>query len=185
MSNKVVVDGTNNVSAQQLSELLRQIGTGEITGRELQAMIEHRNPRVDTLTELIVDLDAPPFIPNGWMVESHKQSGRWRYDATKVSLYLSDDQKDGKGLTGSKFRQELKSQLVMNANMLEFYLAHTSLIPEDWKGKAVFFWGTVYCDASGRLYVRCLGWRGKRWDWSDRCLGDVWGCGNPAALLGK
>lgn len=40
---KVVVAGTN-VSAQQLSEIFRQIGTREIDERVIQNIIEHRNP---------------------------------------------------------------------------------------------------------------------------------------------
>ncbi len=137
--------------------------------------------------ELIVDLDATPFTPDGWTVESHKSGGQWKYDATKVSLYLSEGQKDGKCLTGTKLRQELESLFppVMNANMLEFYLAHTSLIPEDWKGKVIFFWGTIYRNADGNLYVRFLYWSGGRWCWYCDWLENDWSSAYPATLLGK
>ncbi len=135
--------------------------------------------------EFTVDLDAIPFIPNGWSVESHVKGGQWKYDTTKVSLYLSEGQRDGKWMVGTELRQELDSLSVMNANLLEFYLAHLPIIPEDWKGKYVFFWGTVYRSARGNLCVRCLCWGGEGWRWDYRWLEDVWSDGNPALLHGK
>jgi hypothetical protein len=135
--------------------------------------------------EYVVDLDAAPFIPNGWTVESHKQGGQWKYDATKVSLYLSEGQKGGKRLVGTKLREELESLPVMNANLLEFYLAHPHLIPEEWKGEYIFFWGTVYRDADGDLYVWCLFWNGERWYWGCRWLEDDWAGYDLAVLLGE
>jgi len=39
----------------------------------------------------------------------------------------------------------------MNANVLDYLLAHPELIPEDWKNKYVFFWGTIYRYSSGGL----------------------------------
>jgi hypothetical protein len=88
-------------------------------------------------------------------------------------------------MVGTELRKGLESLPVMNANLLEFCLAHTWLIPEDWKGKAVFFWGTVYRDGSGSLYVRYLYWSGERWYWDSYWLGNAWGDDSPAALLGK
>ena len=41
---KVVVAGTNGISAQQMSEFFRQMGEGKIDGRVMQSIIEHRNP---------------------------------------------------------------------------------------------------------------------------------------------
>jgi hypothetical protein len=84
---------------------------------------------------------------------------------------------------GNKLRKELASKLVLNANVLDYLLAHTELIPEEWKGKYVFFWGTIYLYSGGRLYVRCLYWRGDRWNWDCFWLGDVFRDYNPAALF--
>ncbi|MBU3964354.1 hypothetical protein KJ562_01315, partial [Patescibacteria group bacterium] len=68
-----------------------------------------------------------------------------------------------------------------NANLLDFYLAHINLIPEDWKGKAVFFWATIYRRSDGSLYVRYLFWSGGGWYWLYNWLDDDWGDHNPAA----
>lgn len=65
---------------------------------------------------------------------------------------------------------------------MDFYLANPHLIPEEWKGKAVFFWGTIYRDADGHLCVRYLYWRGGGWDWGYRWLDYVWDGDGPAAV---
>jgi hypothetical protein len=59
---------------------------------------------------------------------------------------------------------------------------NSHLIPEEWKGKYVFFWGTIYRGSGDNLYVRCLCWGGGRWDWGYDWLGGGWDDGNPAAV---
>lgn len=131
--------------------------------------------------EYLVDLDADPFLPDGWKVEEHQKGGQIKYDSTKVRLYLSRKQQNGKVIDGNELRKELKSQKVMNANLLDFYLKNPHLIPEKWKGKAVFFWGTIYRGADGYLDVRCLYWRSGRWHWLYDYLDDEFS-GGPAAV---
>lgn len=74
---------------------------------------------------------------------------------------------------------------MLNANVLEYLLAHPDLIPEEWKGKAVFFWGTIYRDSDGGLYVRYLYWSGVRWSWVCNWLARDWIGHDPAAVLAK
>jgi hypothetical protein len=118
----------------------------------------------------IIDCDADPFVPEGWSVESHKKIGNLEWDPTKVKLHLSLNQQNGKCIEGNKLRAELASEPVLNANVLDHLLAHPELIPEEWKGKAIFFWGTIYRCSDGRLCVRYLYWRDGRW-YCDRWLG--------------
>jgi hypothetical protein len=100
-------------------------------------------------------------------------------------LYLSKKQQGGT-IGGHDLRKELEGrQPVMNANMLEFYLKNTHLIPSEWKDKAIFFWGTIYRDVGGNLYVRYLYWRGDHWDWNFDWLGNDWNVSNPAVVRGK
>ena len=70
----------------------------------------------------------------------------------------------------------------MNANILDYLLAHPELIPEEWKGKYIFFWGTIYRLSDGRLCVRYLIWNGSEWDWSYDWLDDDFNSDSPAAL---
>lgn len=129
----------------------------------------------------IIDCDANPYIPLGWKVEEHRKGGQFEWDPSKVALYLSAAQKKGPGISGNKLRKELRSQPVLNANVLDYLLANPSLIPEDWKGEAVCFWGTIYRRVGGVLYVRCLGWSGERLHGACHFVSGYWG-GCPAAV---
>ena len=133
----------------------------------------------------VIDLDVAPYVPNNWEVESHKKGGQLEWTSEKVQLYLSGEQQGDKLIKGDKLRKELETQPVYNANLLDYLLAHPDLIPESWKGKAVFFWGTIYRDSDGRLYVRDLYWGGDEWAWDYGWLGRAFSSGNPAAVAGK
>src|SRR3990167_9669406 len=111
-----------------------------------------------------IDCNADPFVPEGWSIEEHIKGGLWLWDSTKVVLHLEPEQTTGY-LTGNTLRERLKGKLVLNANVLDYLLAHTELIPEEWKRKYIFFWGTVYRDRGGYLYVRCLCWYCDGWHW--------------------
>jgi hypothetical protein len=132
--------------------------------------------------EYIIDCDAAPFVPDGWSVEEHRRGGQMAWDSAKVGLYLSNRQKGGKVVKGHDLREDLRDKPVLNANALDYLLAHPHLIPEDWKGKAAFFWGTIYRNRDGDLCVRCLYWSGGRWYWNYFWLDSDWISGNPAAV---
>lgn len=134
-----------------------------------------------TVMEHVIDCDANPFVPNGWKVEEHQKGGQFKWDTAKVALYLSQFQKDGV-IEGNKLRKELVGKPVLNANVLDYLLAHPHLIPEEWKGKYLFFWGTIYRGSGGRLCVRCLRWGGGRWHWYCDWLFRDWFDGGPAVL---
>lgn len=118
----------------------------------------------------VIDCDANPLIPyEGWKVEEHKKGGQFTWDPTKVKLYLSLNQAEGKSIVGNKLRKELETQPVFNANLLDYLVEHPHLIPEEWKqdekGRTcyIFFWGTIYRNSDDGLYVRYLYWHGGRW----------------------
>lgn len=153
---------------ENLLKLIRGVlyGTHEIKG------IEH-----------IIDCDADPFIPSGWSVEEHQKMGNIKFDASKVDLYLSRPQRKNNSIEGNKLREELKGKKVLNANVLDFLLKNPHLIPEEWKGKAVFFWGTIYRRSVGSLCVSYLYWGGTEWHWGYRWLVRSFNGSDPAACL--
>ena len=133
-----------------------------------------------------VDLDADPMIPDSWKVEEHIKGGQFKFDPTKVELYLDEGQKNGESIEGNNLHKKLKRKNLFNANLLDFYLAHKKLIPESWKkGKVIFFWGTIYRNTGGYLYVRCLGWSGSQWRWDYHWLNTIWSSNYPAAVPSK
>jgi len=136
----------------------------------------------------IIDCDADPFVPDGWKVEEHKKGGQIDFDPAQVLLDLAMGQMGGKSIRGHELRKEHAGDRVLNANVLDYLLAHPDLIPEEWKKdeqgntRYIFFWGTVYRRSSGYLCVRCLCWSDGRWFWGGSWLDDGWSSRDPAAL---
>lgn len=138
----------------------------------------------------IIDCDAIPSIPDGWSIlpDDEQLPNRvrgafiWNKESQKDALHLDKGQKNGKWIEGNKLRKALAKQSVLNANVLDYLLANPHLIPEEWKGKAIFFWGTIYRGRDGRLCVRCLVWGGDGWGWGAHWLDGGWGDGAPAAV---
>lgn len=151
-------NGWNNAEIKNLSE-------GDILANVLRVI---RGQAEIKMIEHLIDCDANPFIPDGWSVEDHKKSGMFKFNPKKISLYRSKKQKKG-SIEGNDLRKELANQPVLNANVLDYLLAHPELIPEEWKGEHIFFWGTIYRNSVDYLYVRHLHWNGSRWSW-----GYVW-----------
>jgi len=133
----------------------------------------------------IVDLDADPFIPSEWTVVElfHQKGGQFKWDASRVELYLSTTQMGDGFIEGNELRNELKSLPVLNANLLDYLLKNTHKIPEEFKGKCVFFWGTVYGRKCGRFCVRYLCWLDSAWCDSRLWLECGWYENQPAAIL--
>jgi hypothetical protein len=121
-----------------------------------------------TRQQHIIDCDVEPYCPDGWRILSSREQlpsrvrGEFVLDR-KIGLYIPEEQK--KVVAGNRVRELLQDQPVLPANVLDYLLANPHLIPEEWKGEFIFFWGTIYRDPSGRLVVRCLYWNGDRWDW--------------------
>jgi hypothetical protein len=157
---------------------VRRLGGGHVWGASrLRRVVA---PQLELKTDLI-DCDTQPFTPKGWKVEEHITCGKLKFNPTEIPLYLSEKQKKG-FITGNDLKNELSGRLVMNANVLDYLLVHPELIPEDWKGKSVFFWGTIYRDSDEDLLVRYLCWDGFKWYWDRNWLGGNLDSNTPAAL---
>ena len=132
----------------------------------------------------IINCDIDPYLPDGWEIEEHIKGGEFHWNLDNVKLHLCDEQEQG-FIEGNKLRKKLKTQPILNACVLDYLLANPQLIPEEWKGKYVFFWGTIYRHSDGDLYVRYLCWLGDRWGWNDDWLDGYWDDNNPAVVSCK
>lgn len=127
-----------------------------------------------TSAEYTIDCDAKPLEPISLTVADESKQfpnrvrGRLAFDPTKVKLYPSPIQQGGK--------------YSLNANVLDFYLANPHLILEEWRGKRVFFLGTIYRDSCSRLYVRYLFCCGIGWYSNHHLLDRNWGDHDLVAL---
>lgn len=131
----------------------------------------------------IIDCNAHPFVPKRWKVESHKESGKLEWNPENIMLYLSGEQKVGKWTKGNSLRNYFEDKPVLNANVLDYLLTHPELIPESWKDKVVFFWGTIYRDSASHLCVRSLCWLNGRWGWNRGWISNGFRFDCPAALF--
>lgn len=139
-------------------------------------------------TPYIINCDAKPFEPSGLTVAPEvdqlpcRVQGQLILDPTKIRLHLSPNQQDGLCIKGDKLKMELANKSVLPANVLDFYLTNSHLIPKELKGKASFFWGTLYRNSSDCLCVRYLYCHVSKWSSSYRRLAyDLFDV-NPAVL---
>ena len=163
------------------AELVKKLSTGDILSKLLPVIQGHADV---IMKKHIINCDADPFVPDDWKVEEHTKGGQFEWNTDNVELYLSDEQKKGP-IKGNELRKLLKDKPVLNANILDYLLAHSELIPEEWKGKAIFFWGTIYRNSDGDLCVRYLYWSGSEWGWSHSWLGSNFNDNSPAVLSRK
>lgn len=145
----------------------------------------------------IIDCDVIPkglYVNNGIAeVGDHRSDRplRWDKEAQKEALYLSSLQK-GSYVRVKELLKELASKPVLNANVLDYLLAHTELIPEAWQFKRVLFPGTIYHGYYDTIWIRCLemknlSWRGGCYGYSPSHVDDM-GKGflnSPVALRGS
>lgn len=123
-----------------------------------------------------IDCDADPRALNKWEIEEHIKGGILTWDPTKMKLYFSESQRGDRCVVGNDLRKEIRSQPVLNANVLDYLFAHPELIPEEWKKdecgyiRYIFFWGTIYRYSNGSLYVRFLYWDEGEWHWDFQWL---------------
>jgi hypothetical protein len=135
----------------------------------------------------IIDTDAAPFIPKDWKLEKHVGSGPWKFDPDSIDLFLSKEQRyHNQG--GNKLLEEiyaLKGKKPLNANILDYLMSHKKLITKNWKGKIIFFWGTIYRSGSGHLCVRSLYWGGSQWYRLFLCLSYDFYPDSPACIISE
>lgn len=165
----------SDVSKMAENEMICQNFLAVLRGNAMVECVKH-----------IIDCDAEPYIPEGWSIHPEDQiqsrvTGQFEFDPSKAGLFLTDKQKVSYEI-GNDLKQALEGQPVLPANVLDYLLAHPEAIPESWKGKYIFFWGTIYRYSGGYLIVRYLCWRGDRWFWSDRWLDYGWDVNFPAAV---
>lgn len=148
--------------------------------KKIQAIITKLLEKDTEGGEHMVDADAPAYSPSYLIVHEHQKGGM--VDVSKIALYVTPEQEKGL-VDGKEIQKALVGQPTLNACILDYLLAHTDIIPQEWKGKYVYFWGTIYRVSDGNLCVRCLCWNDGQWYWSNGCLDYGWDVRYPAAIL--
>ncbi|MBI4119079.1 MAG: hypothetical protein HY452_02345 [Parcubacteria group bacterium] len=180
----------SDVALEEFRDLVEQVDQGVKRGRipfdKVMRVLKSLQDEYPVAALHLIDCDADPFLPEGLSVDEadqlpHRARGLLEWNPSKVALYLSNEQKH-EFVKGEDLKRDLAFHPVLPANVLDYLLAHPHLIPEAWKDKSVFFWGTIYRDREDKMCVRFLYWHVGRWfcnqfwlecDWNDNC---------PAAL---
>lgn len=125
----------------------------------------------------VIDCDAAPKVGDDLCgaavqqaeVDRHIPGGKMIWDKDKVHLWFFPGQQKT-GVSGAEIYQLTEDKPVLNANVLDYLLEHQELIPKEWKGKYVCFWGTIYRLGEGAKFVRYLFWANGKWHSANRWL---------------
>lgn len=166
-----------------------------LEGRARIVLGDTQAPPIAMRRRITIDLSATPKLPfDGATIEpggvvvrgkaklEKRRDGQLYINGKKIVLDRVERQKVGT-IQGHDLRRELAGVPVLSPVILDALLEHPELIPEDWKCKAVFFWGTIFRHSDVGLCVRCACFKGGRWMARFGWLGDGWDAGYPAARL--
>ena len=161
----------------QLGDALERAGftTDDVTKLRgfmaLPSIREVLNAHARVSFAYFIDLSKDPFVPTGWEVIEHKKEEKSDWDPDKVQLFHVMEQTSHPGsIEGHALKKRLARSMPLNANMLDFLLAHPDLLPFHWRVLEIFFWGTIYRHTDGGACVRCLRWIDHEWNWDFRGL---------------
>ncbi|MEK7073278.1 MAG: hypothetical protein AAB974_02450 [Patescibacteria group bacterium] len=139
----------------------------------------------------VIDCSVTLFIQGDYSICEEDQiksrfTGKLVWDTATVALYLGDDQKN-RMVPKEEVLKDLQGQKVLPANVLDCLRSNPTLIPSDWKGKTIYFWGTIYCDSNGdRRLVRSLDWDDFTSSWI-ACYSPItgWNLYNSFAIIAR
>lgn len=127
----------------------------------------HHIVRIKYIIDGDADAHFPTDPPNGLKIHLHQKHGKlnWHHDV------ISYDHDEPRSRTmnfkyGNEVLAKFEEKTLPNANAVAFYLKHPWLIPEEWKGQIIYFFGTIYIDSDGKLYAWCLKWHPDKNVWS-------------------
>jgi hypothetical protein len=114
-----------------------------------------------TLEEKEIDLAHFPTIKEGDWLGGHVYPPNSRHFVWSVdSLLLLP-------LSAATIQEAMtayKDMLVVNANVIEWLLTHTDLIPEDWKKYSIHFLGSFFTHkVIGSPFIYCLEYKENEW----------------------
>lgn len=171
-----VVDMMARLAQQRSDSVIEQIA-------DLMTDFTNQNPNA-----LVVDYSIHPSridLP----VEKHTdRKDKVTIDVSKIKL-VTELRSGETYVHGHENRKRLDAkvtsgeiQTLLDARVMEELLAKPELIPDEWKGKMVFFWGTIFWSGGG-LCVACLRWDDGRWVASFYWLDTYVDSSTPAAVL--
>lgn len=106
--------------------------------------------------EYKIPCNTTPFIPDGLYIVEHRKFDFFNLNPNYTKLDLSRKLRNMSN-SGKNIKEHLSKKFVMNVNILDFIIENPDLIPENWKGKEIYFWGTIYAiESSADIVIACL-----------------------------
>ena len=139
-------------------------------------------PLVSLATPQLIDLNAAAAPYPGLTVIEHRESGTFPLNIAGIALWSAREQTTATYLSGYDLRRRIRTKHALNANALDSLLKHSHLIPSEWKGKQIYFWGTIYRDLNDEQCVRYLYAPYETWKWGCSSLAERFYDTRPAAL---
>lgn len=128
-------------------------------------MFSHQTSVLPGPRDQVIDLNAPPYEPQGLRAVQHLrygESGRFTWHPPAVNLYRHDEQLTHRGLSAFILRERLldkRGVRVFNANLLDFFARNPAIIPAEKAADEypeIVFFGTIYSDLDGEFSVRTI-----------------------------
>jgi len=136
--------------------------------------------------EHLIDCEANPILPEGWTIIRHYKFGIVKWNIDNVSLYVVPKLQEKRNkIRGYDIRDATEGRFALNINAMKYLLRRQCLIPENWRDKAIVFWGTIARDHKRFPQVFYMYWdtESKRWKRSFAWVGAEFDKDNPAILL--
>lgn len=164
MSDQIMLDVGQ---AQDLKMAMRR---NNFDNKALHALVEGRMlSRVGSVIKgtseivntqyIAIDCSTQPTTPEGFVIHSSLNCGWFRWDSSKLKLFVSEEQKKSGSIRSLDLVKITKQFDLVPSNILDFLLLHPHLIPESWWGEhnQVGFWGTKFkCLKQDGMFVRYL-----------------------------
>lgn len=131
--------------------------------------LKQLNDSSEIESEKSLDYIKKAKLYNNWRTVEHVENELNKFDPKKISLYTFENS-DKTKFKGLDLKAKFSNLPVANAEVLEYLLANQESIPEDWKGKNIVFWGTIYKDVDDQSFARFLYWDGSKWQAGHTCL---------------
>lgn len=104
------------------------------------------------------------FIGKSWVIAEDNEALPETWDSASTRL-VSALRKGEATVSGEKTIERLRGDKPLGARAFLYFWNNREKIPEEWKGKLVFFDATVLRNPGGDRFSLYLSWFGDRWYW--------------------
>lgn len=168
---------------------------GNELAKKLVGLISGNYSVSETKSTSVIPINRfSPFNPEefigkkgkGWMIEEEDERSLKLTELDLAKVRLETTLKRGESsVNGEEKLRRLKKLdcIRLDAKVFQALWENKHLIPGDWKGKTIFFVGTIFRGRHGDRYILALFWGGSAWGWNSYWLDCDWGAHDPSAVL--